>query len=185
MKKRKIWASNRWSRRKLEPMINYKYLTIASGATPIGSAGRAPDEELLQEERERKFWVHCRWQAPENKLEIYSHRESGFKNSMISAIALAKSKIEEIEVWRSQRLKKLKFGKAEDWRHQKIWRSWRLKKSKFGDSTRVCNSSRVLGATNVGMPFGYPWTSVPGPAHYGGGQVQGLEDWLGDEEGRF
>jgi hypothetical protein len=28
---------------------------------------------------------------------FYSHRESGFKNSMISAIALAKSEIEEIE----------------------------------------------------------------------------------------
>jgi hypothetical protein len=32
---------------KLEPMIDYKYPTIASGATPIRSAGRAPDEELL------------------------------------------------------------------------------------------------------------------------------------------
>jgi hypothetical protein len=37
--------------RKFEPMIDYKYPTIASGATPIGSAGRAPDEELLREER--------------------------------------------------------------------------------------------------------------------------------------
>ena len=27
-----------------EPMLKYKYLTIASGATPIGSTGRAPDE---------------------------------------------------------------------------------------------------------------------------------------------
>jgi hypothetical protein len=27
-------------------MIDYKYPTIASGATPIGSAGRAPDEIL-------------------------------------------------------------------------------------------------------------------------------------------
>jgi hypothetical protein len=34
-------------RRKLEHMIDYKYPTIASRATPIGSAGRAPDEELL------------------------------------------------------------------------------------------------------------------------------------------
>jgi hypothetical protein len=38
-------------RRNLEPMIDYKYPTIASGATPIGSAGRAADEELLREER--------------------------------------------------------------------------------------------------------------------------------------
>jgi hypothetical protein len=51
-------------------MIDYKYLTIASGATPIGSAGRAPDEELLQEERGRKILVHYRWQTPENKLDI-------------------------------------------------------------------------------------------------------------------
>jgi hypothetical protein len=28
-------------------MIDYKYPTIASGATPIGSAGRTPDEDLL------------------------------------------------------------------------------------------------------------------------------------------
>jgi hypothetical protein len=40
-------------------MIDYKYPTIASGATPIGSAGRTLDEkyfekndkEILQEER--------------------------------------------------------------------------------------------------------------------------------------
>jgi hypothetical protein len=68
-------------------MINYKYPTIASGATPIGSAGRAPDEELLREDQGRKFRVHCRWQAPENKLDIYSHRESSFKNPTILAIA--------------------------------------------------------------------------------------------------
>jgi hypothetical protein len=74
-------------------MIDYKYPTISSGATPIGSAGRAPDEELLREEQGRKIRVHCRWQAPENKLDIYSHRESGFKNPTISAIALAKSNI--------------------------------------------------------------------------------------------
>jgi hypothetical protein len=28
-----------------EPMIDYKYPTIASGATPIGSAERAPDRK--------------------------------------------------------------------------------------------------------------------------------------------
>jgi hypothetical protein len=32
-------------KKKLEPMIDYKYPTIASGVTPIRSAGRAPDEE--------------------------------------------------------------------------------------------------------------------------------------------
>jgi hypothetical protein len=37
------------------------------------------------------------------------------------------------------------------------------------------NSSRVSEATDVGIPFGYPWISIPGLAHYGGGQVQGLD----------
>jgi hypothetical protein len=60
-------------------MIDYKYPTIASGATPIGSAGRAPDKKLFREERGRKFRVHG--------LNIYSHRERGFKNPMILAIA--------------------------------------------------------------------------------------------------
>jgi hypothetical protein len=36
----------------LEPILE-KLLTIASGATPIGSAGRTPDEELIREERWR------------------------------------------------------------------------------------------------------------------------------------
>jgi hypothetical protein len=30
----------------------------------------------------------------------------------------------------------------------------------------------------VGMPFGYSRISIPGPAHYGGGLAQGLEDDL-------
>jgi hypothetical protein len=47
---------------------------------------------------------------------------------------------------------------------------------KFGDSTRVGDSSRVSGATDMGMPFGYPLISIPGPAHYGGGLAHGLED---------
>jgi hypothetical protein len=33
-------------------MIDYKYPTIASGATPIESAGRAPDEDLLREDHQ-------------------------------------------------------------------------------------------------------------------------------------
>jgi hypothetical protein len=60
-------------------MIDYKYPTIATGATPIRSAGHAPDEELLREERQRKFRVHG--------LNIYSHQEHGFKNPTILAIA--------------------------------------------------------------------------------------------------
>jgi hypothetical protein len=30
----------------------------------------------------------------------------------------------------------------------------------------------------MNMPFGYPRISIPGPAYYRGGQVQGLEDDL-------
>jgi hypothetical protein len=44
-------------------------------------------EKIINEERGRKIRVHYRWQAPENKLDIYSHRESGFKNPTILAIA--------------------------------------------------------------------------------------------------
>jgi hypothetical protein len=73
-------------------MIDYKYPTIASGATPIGSAGRAPDEELLREDYEwregRKFRVH--------KLD----------NLLPSG-----ERIQELENSRSRRLMKLKKSK--------------------------------------------------------------------------
>jgi hypothetical protein len=36
-------------------MIDYKYPTIASGATPIGSAGRAPDEKYFGKNEEEIF----------------------------------------------------------------------------------------------------------------------------------
>jgi hypothetical protein len=49
---------------------------------------------------------------------------------------------------------------------------------KFGDSTRVSNSSIVSGATDMGMSFGYPRISIPGPAYYESVQVQGLKDDL-------
>jgi hypothetical protein len=62
---------------------------------------------------------------------------------------------------------------AEDSRSKRIEEFEDLK---FGDSTRVCDLSRVSGATDIDMPFGYLRISIPGPAHYGGGQVQGLED---------
>jgi hypothetical protein len=66
--RRRRFEQERHERRsQLEPMIDYKYPTIALGATPIGSAGRAPDEELLREEQGRKFRVHYRWQAPKKQ----------------------------------------------------------------------------------------------------------------------
>jgi hypothetical protein len=115
---------------------------------------------------------------------FHSYQKRGFKNPTILAIAFEvkdiwsrrymKSKIEEIK-W----LKKSKFEEVEDWRSKRIEE---LKDLKFGDSTRVCDSSRVSGATDMGMPLGYPRISIPGPAHCEGGQVQWLKDWLGDEE---
>jgi hypothetical protein len=51
-------------------------------------------------------------------------------------------------------------------------------KTKTTDAPRTTHS-------DVGMPFRYPQISIPGLAHYGGGLEQGLEDCLGDEEGRF
>jgi hypothetical protein len=40
--------------------------------------------------------------------KFYSHRESGFKNSTISAIALAKSKIKEIKDFRKSKFEEVK-----------------------------------------------------------------------------
>jgi hypothetical protein len=74
---------------------------------------------------------------------------------------------------RSLSLKKSIFKEVEDSRSKRIEE---VKDLKFGDSTRVCNSSRVSGATDMGMPFGYPQISIPGLDHYGGGLAQGLED---------
>jgi hypothetical protein len=79
-------------------MIDYKYPTIASGATPIRSAGRAPDEELLREERGRKFRVHCRWQAPENKLDIFTPiGRADSRTQRFQEVEELKSKIQEVE----------------------------------------------------------------------------------------
>jgi hypothetical protein len=94
-------------------MIDYKYPTIASGPTPSGALVAHPMksyfEKIINEDQGRKFRVHYRWQKPENKLEIFSHRDSGFKNPAILAVALANSKIS-----RSQRLKKSKFEEVKD-----------------------------------------------------------------------
>jgi hypothetical protein len=72
-------------------MIDYKYPTIALRATPSGALVAHPMksyfEKVINKEQGRKIRVHCRWQAPENKLDIYSHWESGFKNPTILAIA--------------------------------------------------------------------------------------------------
>jgi hypothetical protein len=43
----------------------------------------------------------------------------------------------------------------------------------------------LFNPSDMDMPFGYPRISIPGPAHYGSGLAQGLEDWLGDKDGRI
>jgi hypothetical protein len=104
-------------------MIDYKYLTIASGATPIGSAGRAPDEELLWEDYEwrkgRKFRVH--------KLDIslpsgeQIQEPEDFRKSKNWSRKLKKSKIEEVEdIW-SRSLMKSKFEEVKELMKSKIW----------------------------------------------------------------
>jgi hypothetical protein len=105
-------------------MIYYKYPTIASGATPIGSAGRAPDEEL--------FWDGHQWRTRKEissllsvastrniDLKIYSPREREFRNSTILAIALSQ-RLKKSKDWRSRRLKKSKFEEVEVWRSRRI-----------------------------------------------------------------
>jgi hypothetical protein len=65
----------------LESMPGYKYPNIDSGATPIGSAGCAPDrksilrEGIRQEGKKKKFWAYDRLQVPDHSLRGYSHRE--------------------------------------------------------------------------------------------------------------
>jgi hypothetical protein len=80
-----------------------------------------------------------------------------------------KSKIQEVEDWRNRRFQEVKVIWSRRLKHLKM-----DKDLKFGDSTRVCNSNWVSGATDMDMPFGYLRISIPGSAHYGGGLEQGL-----------
>jgi hypothetical protein len=118
---------------------------------------------------EVEVWRNWRCQEVE---DIWSRR---YMKSNWRKRRLKKLKIEEVE-----ELKKSKFEKVEDWRSRKLKE---VEDLKFGDSTRVCNSNWVSGATDMDMPFGYPRISIPGPAYYGGRQVQGLEDDLEMKKG--
>jgi hypothetical protein len=113
-------------------MIDYKYPTIASGDTPIGSAGRAPDKKIISRRTRKK--ISSPWTQHLLPLGEQISRSRRSK----------KLKLEEIKVWRSQRnrsLKKSKFEEVEVWRSRrymkskteeiKVWRIRRLKKSKF------------------------------------------------------
>jgi hypothetical protein len=65
----------------LESMPGYKYPNIDSGATPMGSAGRAPDrksisrERIRQEGKKKTIGAYDRLQVPDHSLGGYSHRE--------------------------------------------------------------------------------------------------------------
>jgi hypothetical protein len=65
------------------------------------------------------------------KFRFHSHRESRFKNPKISAIALAKSKFEEVKVIRSRRLKKSKIEEIKYFKESKIGEIKDFKKLKF------------------------------------------------------
>jgi hypothetical protein len=71
---------------------------------------------------------------------------------------LKKSKFEELE-----ELKKSENRRSR--RYMKKSKFEEVKDLKFGDSTRVCNSNWVSGATDMDMPFGYLRISIPGSAH--------------------
>jgi hypothetical protein len=68
-------------------MIDYKYPTIASGATPIGSAGRAPDEKYFEKNKEENFESIIGGKHQKMNSTFHSRRESRFKNPTILAIA--------------------------------------------------------------------------------------------------
>jgi hypothetical protein len=52
-------------------LYSNKNLTIASGATPIGSTDRAPDySQILGYSKGVKTQLHYWWQTPDNKLDI-------------------------------------------------------------------------------------------------------------------
>jgi ribosomal protein S4E len=73
-------------------------------------------EKIINEERGRKFRVHCRWQAQENKLDIslpsgeQIQEPKDFRKSKE-----LKSRIEEMKVF-----KKLKFDEVEELKKSKI-----------------------------------------------------------------
>jgi hypothetical protein len=61
-------------------MPGYKYPNIDSEATPIGSAGRAPDRKTIlrkneTQKKKKKIGAYDRLQVSDHSLEGYSHRE--------------------------------------------------------------------------------------------------------------
>jgi hypothetical protein len=62
-------------KKKLEPMIDYKYPTIAWGLLPSGALVAHPMKSYFEKNEEENF--------ESMNSTFYSHRESGFKNPKI------------------------------------------------------------------------------------------------------
>jgi hypothetical protein len=81
--KEKEQGKNIWKKlkKKLEPIIRCKHPIIALGATPIGSAGRAPNRKSVsrrnsaKRDDEEEIGAYDRLQVPEHRLRGYSHQE--------------------------------------------------------------------------------------------------------------
>jgi hypothetical protein len=106
-------------------MIDYKYPTIALGATPIGSAGRAPDEDLLREDHQ--------WRARKKISSLLSVAST--KNKLDISLPSGE-RIQEPEDFRklknwSRKLKKWKFSRSWSLMKSKIEEVEELKKSKI------------------------------------------------------
>jgi hypothetical protein len=83
-------------------MIDYKYPTIVSGATPTsGTLVAHPMKNYFEKNEEENFESMDSTLLPSGEQISRSRR-------------LKKLKLEEIEVSRSQRLKKLKFEEVKD-----------------------------------------------------------------------
>jgi hypothetical protein len=180
-------------------MIDYKYPTIALGATPIGSAGRAPDEELLREDHQwrarKKNSSPLSVASASNKLDIYSHRESGFKNPMILAIAFEvkviwsrrfqevgelKSKIQEVKDWRNRRFQEVEVIWSQRLKHLKI-EEFEVLETQPESATRIESQGLLTWICPLGT-YGLVYRVRPVKKVY---RNKDTTCWLGVEEGRL
>jgi hypothetical protein len=89
----------------LESMPGYKYPNIDSGATPIRSAGRAPDRKLIsrksstrrtrREEEEEDIGAYDRLQVSNHSLRGYSHRERWARTRRCFFMNITEMKVRE------------------------------------------------------------------------------------------
>jgi hypothetical protein len=140
--------------KKLEPMIDYKYPIIASGATPIGSAGRAPNEELLWEERWRITSRRSSMKSDEEKFESIIGGKHQKMKSTFTPIGRAdsrtrrfwalylKSKIYKVGDWRNRRFQEVEDIWSRRLKKSNDWRNRSLKKSKI-EEVRELKKSKI------------------------------------------